>query len=296
MQDKLRVGWIGIGKMGSRMSMRLQKAGYSLLVNDIEKAQAADVIAAGASFVASAAKLAESVDVVFAIIPNSPVLLDILQGDVGVLKTIRPGTIFVDMSTIDPKGSAEAARLLEEKNCIFLRTPVSGSLEHAENGTLGIMCSGNKEAFEKVLPILKQIGNRFHYLGDGEEARYLKIGISMMVGNIAQMLAESLVFGEKMGLDWETMLDVYADSAAASPVIKYKLEALKKRDFSPMGTVGIVEKDLRFAMDIARDEMLALPLTALTYQYFNAMRASGRIDMDYASVLLLNEEINNLNK
>ena len=211
-----------------------------------------------------------------------------------MLESLKPGTIVTDMSTLDPMGSMEVSEMLESNGAIFMRSPVTGSIEYAEKGELGILTSGDKGAYEKILPFLKRLGNRQHYLGSGEEARYIKIAINMMVCMIPQMLAESLVLGQSVGLDWETMIDIFADSAAASPIIKFKADALKKRDFTPMGSMTIAEKDLDIALSIAQEQKIALPLTALTKQFYTAMIASGREDLDYSAILLLNEEMNGI--
>jgi 3-hydroxyisobutyrate dehydrogenase-like beta-hydroxyacid dehydrogenase len=289
-----KIGWIGTGKMGQRMSKRLITEENEVFVCDILPENAAPVVEAGAKFVRTPAEMALCADVIFTMIPSSKELKEIVNGENGLLKNFRPGTIVVDMSTVDPKGSLEVNELIEKNGGIFLRSPVTGSIEYAEKGELGIMTSGDKDAYEKVLPLLKKIGNRHHYLGGGEESRYIKIAVNMMVGNIAQMLAESLVIGQSVGLDWETMIDIFADSAAASPIIKFKAEALKKRDFSPMGSVEFMDKDMGFALDIADDKKLSIPMTALTKQFYSSMVRTGRGDLDYASILLLNEEINGI--
>lgn len=289
-----KLGWIGTGKMGARMSKHLLNGENELFVYDVCKDNTKALVAAGAVAVDSPAEIAKHADVIFTMIPSSKVLMDIVAADNGVLKGFCPGKILVDMSTLDPAGSAAVGEVIEGAGGVYMRAPVTGSIEFAEKGTLGIMVSGDKATYEKLLPLFKLIGNRQNYLGGGEESRYLKIAINMMIGNIAQMLAESLVLGQSAGLDWDTMIDLFADSAAASPIIKFKADALKKRDFSPMGSMTIMEKDMEIALQIAHEKKLALPITAVSKQFISAMIGSGRADLDYSAVLLANEEMNNI--
>ena len=289
----VKIGWIGTGKMGQRMSKHLMD-GNEVYVYDVMPANAQPLVKLGAKLLGSPAQIAEHADVIFTMIPSSKVLLDIMVGENGILKSMKPGTIISDSSTIEPSGSIKVNKNIEEAGGIFLRSPVSGSTENADKAELALMCSGNKAAYEKVLPLFERMTNRQYYLGSGEEARYMKIAVNMMVGNIAQMLAESLVLGEKVGLDWNTMLDVFGDCSATSPIIKFKVDALKKRDFSPMGTVTILEKDMGIALEIADKNRIALPITAISKQFLNALVGSGRQDLDYSAVILLNEELNGI--
>lgn len=289
-----KLGWIGVGKMGQRMSRHLLCDENKLYVFDTFQANADVLVKEGAEAAASPAELATKADIMFSMIPNGKILLDIIAGENGLLKTIQPGQVLVDMSTVDPKSSAEAAKLLEEKGAIMMRAPVSGSTMFAESGTLKIMVSGDKATFDRVRPFLAKIGDRQTYLGDGEQARYIKLAINMMIGNMSQMVAESLVFCQAGGLDWETAIDLIADSAAASPMVKAKADALKRRDFSPTSTNRFMEKDMHMVVDIAHEKGLALPCTSLCDQMYNGMIGGGRGELDYYSLLLINEEMNGI--
>ncbi len=289
-----KVGWIGTGNMGKRMSRRLMNAGYELHICDKIKANTDPLVADGAILEPTAAELAKKVDCIFCMIPNGAILKDVIYGKDGAVKTIDKHTIVVDMSTIDPKSSSEVNAKLDEVGVSFLRATVTGSIAFAEEGTLGIMASGDKKTYETMLPLLKILGNRQTYVGTHEEARYMKIIINMMVGTTMQMLAESLVVGEKVGVDWNTMIDLIADSAAASPIIKFKVDALKQRDFSAMATSKFMEKDMNIALDIAKESELCLPITAVSRQFYTAMRANSLGDVDYSGVVLVNEKLNGL--
>ncbi len=288
------VGFIGLGKMGSRMAKRILDNGYPLFVNDVIQDNAAPLIKQGAHYAANAEEMAKKTNVIFTSVPSGANLKEIVAGRQGLLNSASENTTLIDMSTIAPKDSAEIATLLSAKKVGYLRACVTGSTAFAEQGTLGIMVSGSKAIFEKELHLLKIIGNRQRYLGEEEQSRYMKISINMMIGTAMQMLAESLVLGEKAGIDWEMMIECIADSAAATAMIKAKEIPLKKRDWTAMSTVEMMEKDMNIALEIAADEGLALPVTAITRQFYSAMRSSGYGKVDYSGILLVNEKLNNM--
>ena len=158
------------------------------------------------------------------------------------------------------------------------------------------MASGERALYEKHLPLLKILGNRQTYLGEHEECRYMKIVINMFMGSLMQGFSECVAFGERVGLDWETMLDLVGDSAAAPPVVRYKIEALKKRDFSPMSFATTMRKDLALAMDIARAENICIPATAIAHEFYSAMIAQGMGRIDLSGLIITNERLNGIEK
>lgn len=294
MTDMKKVGWIGVGMMGSRMSRRLIDAGYELYVCDIVQESVDHMVTQGAKEVSSPGELMEYVDVAFSMVPNGQILLDIISGEKGILSSIKPGKVLIDTSTVEPKISAQAAVLMEEAGAYLLRSCVTGSVAYAETGELGLMVSGDRGVFEACLPMLKVIGNRQTYLGEHEESRYMKVVINMLMGSLLQGFAECVVFGEKVGLDWETMLDLIGDSAAAPPVVRYKVDVLKKRDFTPMSFATTMHKDLAIAMDIAQEENICIPSTAIANEYYSGMLAQGMGQLDFSGLIITNERMNGI--
>lgn len=290
----MKIGWIGVGLMGSRMAKRLLNAGYEVCVCDPVKENKEKLIAEGATAALSPADLAGKTDMIFCMIPNATVLLDIISGENGILEAMPKDFIVVDMSTIDPDASEQAASAIEGAGGHFLRSTVTGSTEFAEKGTLGIMVSGETAVYESVTPLLQILGNRMHYLGDAEQSRYMKICINMMIGTSMQMLAESVVLGEKAGLDWDKMIECICDSAAASSIIKAKKEMFQKRDFAPMCTALTLEKDMEIALSLGKKHGLSLPITSISKQNYTAMRSHGLEELDYAGILMVNEVLNGL--
>ncbi|MGI6152486.1 MAG: NAD(P)-dependent oxidoreductase [Christensenellaceae bacterium] len=286
-----KVGWIGTGRMGGRMSARLMDAGYPLFICDTNPDNTKELQKKGAAVLGSAEDVTKSVDIVFSMLPSQYVLKDVAFGDAGVIKALDQTKIFVDMSTVDPKTTAEISDAVEQKQSSFLRAPVSGSTAFAEQGTLKVLASGNKDAYETVLPLFKVLSDKQYYLGGGDEGHYAKIAVNMLLISYLQSLSEALVFGEKTGLDWQTLIDIIGDSAAAAPIVNYKKETLKNRDFTPMSTINTAVKDIGFAIDIGQEKDIPLPTAAISAQFLAGMKSSGRGELDLSAVLLAVEEL-----
>ena len=179
----------------------------------------------------------------------------------------------MDMSTVDPKSSAAAAGEMEKRGGSLLRATVTGSVHFAKAGTLGIMISGSRSDYEECLPYLGKMGNRQTYLGEKEEARYMKVLINMLLADVLQSYSETLVLGEKLGMDWNTMIDLIADSAAAAPIVQYKAESMKQRDFKPTSTGYNMHKDMKMAMElVSMYSLITCPAAVFSLSFTNALK------------------------
>lgn len=289
-----KVAWIGIGLMGSKMAPRVLAAGHELWVCDTVKDHCDDIVSKGAVFVPTPAAAAENAQYIFSIIPNSTILRAIVTGENGLIQTLCPGKVFIDMSTVDMEASAEVAQAVAATGAEYLRLTVSGSVGSAVEGKLVIMASGKKDIFEQCTPLLDLLGEKKYYLGQKEEARAMKLIVNMLLASTIEAMSESLVLGEAIGVDWHQMLEVIADSSAANLMMKQKKENLQKRDFSPMFTGNNMAKDLGMVMDMVKKNHLALPVAAVTHQMYSGMQTHGAGELDYAAVLLVNEALNNI--
>jgi 3-hydroxyisobutyrate dehydrogenase-like beta-hydroxyacid dehydrogenase len=288
MSKKQRIGFIGLGKMGSSMSANLLKAGYQMIVFDIVKENTRACAEAGARVAESISKLSDSSDVIISMIPNDPILEEVA---VEVMGGAQSGTIYIDMSTVSPLASSKVAKESETRSIQYLRAPVSGSTALAEAGTLTIFASGPKNAYEEAEPILLSMGNKAFYVGSSEEARYMKLVINIMVGLTAAMAAEALAFGEKGGIDWNKMLDIVANSVVASPLIGYKLDILKEKNFTAAFTASQMSKDFNIALDAGAAMDMPLPMVSLVHQFLSAMMAKGKGELDFFGLLTVWEEM-----
>ena len=292
--DGTKIGWIGAGKMGGPMSRRLVGAGATLAVYDPVAANVEAVVATGARAASSNQDVIADADIVISMIPNDAVLGAITIGEEGIFANLAPGTIYVDMSTVSPAMSARVAVAAKEKGIHYLRAPVSGSIGLAAAGTLTIFASGPEAVFEDSRSLFEAMGAKLFHVGEAEESRFLKLSINMMVGITAGMMAEALTLSEKGGVDWNQMIDIIGSSAVGSPLVGYKVDALKNRDFTPAFPAWMMSKDFDLALDAARDESIPLPITSLVRQHWSAMEATGRGEMDFFAYVTLMEHLSGL--
>ena len=230
MNAKKHLGWIGVGKMGTPMSTNLLKAGYKLTVFDIVPAAMKALVDQGANPAESPLEIAAQADIIISMIPDDPALEEISTGSQGIFQGAKPGMIYIDMSTVSPATSARVAKAAEKKGVQYLRAPVSGSTGSAPGATLTILASGPREAFDQCRAIFDKLGQKVFHVGPGDQARYLKLLVNMMVGITSAMTAEALVFGKRGGIEWEQMIDIINNSVVASPLIGFKVQLLKERD------------------------------------------------------------------
>jgi 3-hydroxyisobutyrate dehydrogenase-like beta-hydroxyacid dehydrogenase len=288
------VGFVGVGKMGSRMANRLIDAGHSVTVwnrpDMFFEENVAPLKKKGAKLAASPLECGQGKDVCFTSVADGPALEQVCLGPDGILKAQPVPGIIIDMGTVGPWESDKIAAAADAAGAGFLRSPVSGSTVLAEAGKLTIIASGDKAVFDAADPYLAALGEVRHYVGPGENARYLKLIFNLNIFAQMQILAESAVFGEKGGLDWEQMLEIVTTSVAASPFIKYKVPPLQKRDYSPTFTLNMVLKDVRLALEAARRAGVDMPFTKQLLNLEEQAVGEGLADLDVAAVALWYEK------
>jgi 3-hydroxyisobutyrate dehydrogenase-like beta-hydroxyacid dehydrogenase len=275
------IGWVGLGAMGSRMAPNLVKNGYSVTGFDVDGSRVAAAAAQGLAQAPSLAALVANSDVVVSMIPHDEALLDVVRN---LCESAKRTACLIDMSTVSPDVSAEAAIRLAAAGIAYLRAPVSGSTALAESGALSILISGPETVFETWRPLFGALGKKITYLGPNEEARIMKLVVNVIVASINTALAEALNLGRRSGLDWSAMLDVISESAAASPYIASKVAKLKERDWSPAATVEVIAKDMDLALELAKKRGAFVPTTALTRQVLAAVEGKGQGKLDMSSI------------
>lgn len=263
------IGWIGTGNMGARMAERLVLAGYKLFVFNRTRSKAQRVLDAGdAEFLTSPAEIARQCDLIFTSVTNDDAMREILNGENGLLCKVKSGQIFVEMSTLSPDCSDELRETMHKLGVLYLDAPVVGSMFMIEQGLLKILASGDKDAYDIVLPYFKAIGRSSVYLGSGAQARYMKIAVNMMICSYLTIYGEVLLAGEGMGFSWEELNTLLENSDGASPMLNDKGTTHKARVWG--GTTALTStamKDLSLALDCAGKAHFALPLTAMICQY-----------------------------
>ena len=294
MAENNAIGWIGLGKMGVPMAGHLLSAGFALTVNSRSPGPVAALCDAGAKAAASPAALAEKAGVIISMTSDDTALADVSTGPNGVFTTAAPGTLFIDMSTVSPDISARVAARARECGIGFLRAPVSGGVALAVAGTLTVFASGARADFEAALPLFDAMAKKSFFVGEAEEARYIKLALNMMVGMTSAMMAEALVFAERGGAARDTILDVMGESAIASPLVGYKLEPMRKRNFSATFSARQMAKDFDLLLGAARGTDTPLPLAALVRQMWSSMIASGSGDEDYLAYVKTMETLSGM--
>jgi 3-hydroxyisobutyrate dehydrogenase-like beta-hydroxyacid dehydrogenase len=295
MKEK-RIGWIGLGKMGKAMAKRVADAGFPLGVYNRTREKTQDFAERGIKVYQNPKELAGKSDFIFTMIADDSAIESITLAEDGVLAGIRPGATLVDMSTISPQVSLKVDEGAQKKGAGYVRGPVSGSTKFAEAGTLTIFASGPRDVYERCQAILGVLGQKILYLGPREEARYMKLLVNMMVGATSMMVAEAITFGEKSGIDWVAMLDAVQQSVVASPLVGYKIQPLKDRNFNPAFAVSQIAKDFDLALGAGKALGVPLPMTALVRQFYESMKATGRGEMDFFGLVLLLEELAGIKK
>lgn len=277
----LAVGLIGLGNMGTAFAERLLDAGYGLVVMNRTPAKAAPLEARGATLAGSYADLAERVDVVLTSLADDDALDEVAAA---LLAVAKPGTVLVDTSTVSPAVSARVAERAEKASVAYTRAPVSGNPTVVRAGNLSFIVSGPSETLDGVEPILLAIGPTVYRVGDAEEARVVKLAINLMIGGLAQLMAEALVLGESSGVSRAALLEVMGGSAAGAPFVRYKTGALLEDDYSATFTTALMGKDLDLILDAARDAGVELPVTTGLQAIVRAAIEAGYADDDFMAL------------
>jgi len=278
----VKLGFVGVGKMGQPMASHLLRAGHSVTACDLSPALVAAIVARGAKAAATPADVARESEIVFSSLPDDAALRKVADG---VLAGARPGTIFVDTSTVSPTISAAVAADFSAKRAHYLRVALSGNNKMAEQAALTVIASGERAIYERCQPLLALFGPNQYYVGEAEQARALKLAINLMVYATVAGLGEALAIGRRNGLDWGQMIDVIAASAIGSPLLKAKSAALKTRDFTATFNCLQARKDLTLINGAAGASRVPAPVAAIAARLIEDCIASGDAEADYAAMI-----------
>ncbi|NBK20729.1 MAG: 2-hydroxy-3-oxopropionate reductase [Spirochaetia bacterium] len=281
----MKIGFIGLGIMGKPMAKNLIKAGYSLVVNDINKEAVAELVAAGAAEAASAKEVASQSDVVVTMLPNSPHVQTVVLGEGGVIEGAKEGLVVVDMSSISPIVSREVAAELAKKGVVMLDAPVSGGEPKAIDGTLAIMVGGPEETFKVVEPILQVMGGSVTLVGEIGSGNTTKLANQIMVAaNIAGM-SEALVLATKADVDPEKVFKAIRGGLAGSTVLDAKAPLVLDGNFKPGFRIDLHIKDLQNALDTAQNVKTPTPLTGSIIEMMRSLSSDGKGSDDHGGLV-----------
>jgi len=277
-----KVGFIGLGVMGSQMVSRLLDKGHTVTGYNRTRAKAQWLIDKGMKWADSPRAVAEASDFTFAMVTNTAAVTAITEGADGLLAGLGGGKIFIDMSTISPSASRTLATKVRELGADMVDSPVSGSVITLQEGKLSVMVGGRKETFEKIKPLLHDIGPKVTHVGDNGLALSMKIAINLSLA--VQMLAfsEGVLLAEKSGIAREVAVDVLTNSAVASPMIKYRGPFVLQQPEEAWFDCNMMQKDMVLAMDLGRQLDVPLPTTAASNEFLTAARGMGWAKYDFA--------------
>jgi len=275
MKDKT-IGWIGTGLMGNPMVKHLLKAGYKVNVNNRTKAKAADLLEMGCNWFDTPAEIAANSDVIVTIIGFPKDVEECYFGEQGIFKSLRPGTLLIDMTTTKPSLAITIAQAAEKVGVDFIDAPVSGGQVGAINGTLSIMMGGKKEVVDTVLPFFETFGENMVYQGQAGAGQHTKMCNQITIAGTLIGVCEGLIYGAKAGLNLNTMLESITKGAAGCWSLDVLAPKIVKNDWSPGFSIDNFVKDLTIALEEAEAMQLSLPGLALVKQLYISVQAMGK--------------------
>ena len=276
------VGFVGLGVMGSQMVARLLSKGHAVTGYNRTRAKAEWLVEKGMRWADSPRAVASVSEYTFAMVTNSAAIQAVAEGPDGLLAGLKAGKIFIDMSTISPNVSRALAAKVRALGADMVDSPVSGSVITLQEGRLSVMVGGRKETFEKIRPILLDIGPKVTHVGDNGLALSMKIAINLSLA--VQMLAfsEGVLLAEKSGIAREVAVDVLTHSAVASPMIQYRGPFVLQQPEEAWFDVNMMQKDMLLAMEMGRQLDVPLPTTAASNEFLSAARGMGWAKYDFA--------------
>jgi 2-hydroxy-3-oxopropionate reductase len=289
--DMIKTGFIGLGIMGKPMSKNLLKAGYRVVVHDLNGAAEDELVSLGAERAETPREVAQSCEYIVTMLPNSPHVNEVVLGTNGLIGGMKPGSVLIDMSSISPIVSREIYRKLEEKGAEMLDAPVSGGEPKAIEGTLSVMAGGKKEIFDRCYPLMKSMAASVVHTGDIGSGNVTKLANQIIVAlNIAAM-SEALVLACKAGVRPEVVYQAIRGGLAGSTVLDAKAPLVMDRKFNPGFRINLHIKDLENALSTSHDAGVPLPLTSAVMEIMQALKADGMGENDHGSIIRYYEKL-----
>jgi 3-hydroxyisobutyrate dehydrogenase-like beta-hydroxyacid dehydrogenase len=290
----MRVGFIGLGAMGSRMASRLLAAGHDVVVYNRTPERTQALADRGATVAATPRQLAAQVDVVCSSVANDAALEQVMCGPDGALTGARAGAIVIELSTVSPRTSRRLHEAARASGVALLDAPVSGSTLQAEQGQLVIFVGGEADAYQTCRPLLAVLGSKTFYLGSSGAGATMKLCVNTLLGLGVQALAEAIALGEKAGLERERFLEVLAETAVVSPSQKAKLENARQRQYPAAFALRLMFKDFGLIVATALDLSVPMPATAAAVQVAaaeHARQVAAHTDEDFSVVIRAMEQL-----
>ena len=279
-----KLGYIGLGAMGSRVAKRLLDAGHSVIGYNRTREKAQWLLDAGMDWGESPRAVAEAADVIFSMVTDTKALSNVVEGEQGLLAGLSAGKIYVDMSTISPAASKKLAARVLERGAHMLDAPVSGSVITLEQGNLSLMVGGDQAVYEQVKAILLAIGPKITYMGENGQAVLMKVAINLNLQVQIMGFYEGLVIAEKAGIPREVAMEALLNSVIASPSLKYRTPFILQKPDEVWFNVNMMQKDMLLALELGRELGVPLHMVSTSNEYLTTARALGLEKEDFAIV------------
>ena len=285
-----KAGFIGLGIMGKPMAKNLLKAGVQLVVNDRNEAAVDELVADGAQK-GTYEEIGENCEIVFTILPNGPIVQDVLFGEKGVAQYLKRGCVVCDMSSVTPTESQTCAKKLAEMGIGFVDAPVSGGEPKAIDGTLAFMAGGEEKDFEAVKPYMDIMGSLALLIGPSGSGSITKLTNQVIVNMTIATISESFVLAAKAGADPEKVYQAIRGGLAGSTVLDAKMPMILERNFKPGGKISINHKDIKNVLSTAHDIDCPAPLTAQLFEILQALKVGGHMNDDHCGIVQYFEQL-----
>ena len=287
-----KVGLIGLGLMGRPMGHNLLKAGFSLTVWNRTPSRADSLVAAGAKLAKSPQDVAAASEILITIVSDPPALEEVLWGkpgnapvSSGTLAQLRPGSVYVDSSTVSPALARKIASACAAQNVAFLDAPVTGGTWGAEKGELVFMVGGDGQVLKDVEPVLSAMGKRWFHLGPNGAGQTIKLAMNLILALQVDALAEALALVTQAGIEGDKLVEVMQSSMARAAVLDVKAPLLLKGEYKPSFPLRLMHKDVGLALDLGKQVGVTLPAAAAAYATYSSVKAAAKEDLDYAAVM-----------
>ena len=288
-----KLGFIGIGYMGSPIARRLLEAGFKLTAYDRDSSKAQELIRYGGVVAESVASLSASCDVILSCLPNDEVVESAYKGPDGVIANAHRGSVAIDLSTVSPETSQELSRLGSESGIDVLDVTISGSTPAAEQGAVTLFGGGDQECFDAADSIFRAIARKHFYVGPSGSGATMKLVVNTLLGIGMQAIAEAVALGEKAGLDRDRLLEVLSQTAVVAPAHVGKLQRAMVGDYSPQFPLRLMNKDFGLILKLAAAVGARMPATAAALEVNSAQLEQGK-EQDFSAVILQMEEQSHL--
>ena len=280
----MKIAFLGLGIMGSRMAANLLKNKVEVTVFNRSEAPRNELAAKGANVADSFTSAVEGADIVFTMLSTPKVVEEVMFGEKGCLVSMKKDALWVDCSTVDPAFSKQSEEVAAKSNIRFVDAPVAGTKKPAEEGSLVFLVGGNKRDFKEIQILLPFMGSKIIHVGDTGKGTSLKMLVNAMLAESMQVFSETLLLGEKMGLSKDFLLDTLPNLPVIAPFIKAKAELIRDQNFDAQFPLEWMEKDLRLVLKTAQESGHEMPLASLTKELFGQANESGLGRNDFAAI------------